>query len=125
VGYEGVEGVEDSFALAGGELTVEGFVGGCKKKCNGKNNSNSNGKNNSNSNGKNNSNSRSPAGMTTRKATATAGARSCECWRTGNPLQFGFGSRLGKYGDMDGASGCGAACVFGDEFRSVFGGECE
>jgi hypothetical protein len=80
-------------------------------------------------NKKSKSNSKSSAGMTTRNATATEGVvkyvRSCECWRKGNPLQFGFGLRLGKYGDMDEANGFGAACVFGDESWRVGGGECE
>jgi hypothetical protein len=103
------------------------LCGDDNKKCKGNDNSKSNGKRKNNS--KSNGNSRSPAGMTTRNATATAGvvkyAGSCECWRRGNPLQFGFGLRLRKYGDMDESSEVGAACVFGDESRSVCGGECE
>jgi hypothetical protein len=86
LGYEGVEGVEECFAVAGGELVFEGFgwlatrmqlqeqqqipYGDDNKKCNSK--SSSNGKSKSKSNSNSNSNSRSPAGMTTRNATARA-----------------------------------------------------
>jgi hypothetical protein len=71
LGYKGVEGVEDCFAVAGGELVVEGFVGWMQEEmqrqeqqqqqvpC-------------GDDNKKCKSNGRSPAGMTTRNATATA-----------------------------------------------------